>query len=181
MRHMSEREKFIKKLMSFLTDDVEIPKKISDLKKLSADKIKNLKEYNEFLDHLNIRTVNNLANINIEKVKEQAQEFDIDPIKIEEWYTISKILVRAGKYRGELSRKIMLLGIDNAGKTAISKTLTVKYRGNLQAFGQLLQDLLPTKGAVQDQLQVSNINITLWDLGGQKLYRKIDCKGHIRT
>jgi small GTP-binding protein len=110
---------------------------------------------------------------NIEKAKEQAQEFDIDPIKIEEWYTIAKILVRAGKYRGELSRKIMLLGIDNAGKTAISKTLTVKYRGNLQAFGQLLQDLLPTKGAVQDQLQVSNINITLWDLGGQKLYRKI--------
>lgn len=173
MKNLSEREKFIKKLMSFLKEGIKVPKKIKEFKKLPADSIKDIDKHKKLLDSLNIKTINDLSKADMEKAKEQAEEFDLDPIKIEEWHTIAKILVRAGKYRGEVSRKVMLLGIDNAGKTAITKTLTVKYRGNLQAFGQLLQDLLPTKGAVQDQLQVSNVNITLWDLGGQKLYRKI--------
>ncbi|TFF98243.1 MAG: hypothetical protein EU541_07065 [Promethearchaeota archaeon] len=170
---MSEQKKFIKKLMSFLKKDIDIMENLTEFKSLSVDSIKGLEQYKDFLDQLNIKSIKNLADINIEKAKEYAVEYDIDSIKIDEWHTIAKILVRAGKYKGEVARKIILLGLDNAGKTAITKTLTVKYKGNLQAFGQLLQDLLPTKGAVQDQLHVSNINITLWDLGGQKLYRKI--------
>ena len=47
---------------------------------------------------------------------------------------------------------------------------------NLQAFGQMLKDLLPTKGAVQDRLKVQNINVMLWDLGGQQQYREVYLK-----
>ncbi|MHA1696947.1 MAG: ADP-ribosylation factor-like protein [Candidatus Helarchaeota archaeon] len=170
---MSEREKFIKKIMSFLKEGIEQPRKIKELKKLPVESIKGVDEYKEFMNKMNIKTIADMASINIEKVKNAAEEFDISPDRIDEWQTIAKIITRAGKYKGEVSKKVMLLGIDNAGKTAITKTLTIKYRGNLQAFGQILQDLLPTKGAVQDQLRVSNVNIILWDLGGQKLYRKI--------
>ncbi|MHA1270452.1 MAG: ADP-ribosylation factor-like protein [Candidatus Helarchaeota archaeon] len=170
---MAEREKFINKIMSFLKDGTEKPKKIKELKKLPVLAIKGIEEYEDFIKEAKIKTIEDMASVNVEKLKSVADEFDIPTTKIEEWQTVSKIITRAGKYRGEVSKKVMLLGIDNAGKTAITKTLTIKYRGNLQAFGQILQDLLPTKGAVQDQLKVSNVNIILWDLGGQKLYRKI--------
>ena len=173
---MSEREKFYKKLMSFLKEGIEKPKKIKELKKLPIESIKGIGEYTDFLKDLKVKTIKDLSSKDIEKIKPIAAEHDVPIEKIEEWQTVAKVIERAGKYRGEISKKIMLLGIDNAGKTAITKTLTIKYRGNLQAFGQLLQDLLPTKGAVQDQLKVSNVNIILWDLGGQKLYRKIYLK-----
>jgi hypothetical protein len=89
--------------MSFLKEDVKVPKKIKEFKKLPADSIKDIDEHKKFLDSLNIKTINDLSKADMEKAKEQAEEFDLDPIKIEEWHTIAKILLRAGKYRGEVS------------------------------------------------------------------------------
>jgi len=167
---------FQEKIYSLLIPDLIRPKKIKDLKDMDIDIIRGIKDTDsaEILKSgLKVKKIKDLSKVSLDKARAFAQEHDIKIMDMEEWITIAKLIMRAEKYRGEIAKKVMLLGIDNAGKTAISKTLTIKYRGNLQAFGQMLKDLLPTKGAVQDRLKVSNINVMLWDLGGQQQYRKI--------
>ncbi len=168
-------KRFHEKIYSLLVPDLIRPEKIKDLKDMDIDIIKGIQDYADIIksSKLKVKKIKDLAKLKIEKAREFAEEHDINPTLIEEWITIAKLIMRADKYRGEIAKKVMLLGIDNAGKTAISKTLTIKYRGNLQAFGQMLKDLLPTKGAVQDRLKVSNVNVMLWDLGGQQQYRKV--------
>lgn len=171
---MMSMKKFHEKIYSLLKPDIVRPSKIKDLKNFEIEVIQGIDDYADLLKtKLKASKIKDLANLNIDKAREFAKENEIEPALIEEWITISKLIMRAEKYRGELAKKVMLLGIDNAGKTAISKTLTIKYRGNLQQFGQMLKDLLPTKGAVQDRLKVSNVNVMLWDLGGQQQYRKV--------
>jgi len=172
---MMSIKRFHEKIYSLLVPDLIRPEKIKDLKDMDIDIIKGIQDYADIIksSKLKVKKIKDLAKLKIEKAREFAEEHDINPTLIEEWITIAKLIMRADKYRGEIAKKVMLLGIDNAGKTAISKTLTIKYRGNLQAFGQMLKDLLPTKGAVQDRLKVSNVNVMLWDLGGQQQYRKV--------
>ncbi|HUY00304.1 MAG TPA: ADP-ribosylation factor-like protein [Candidatus Deferrimicrobium sp.] len=167
-------KKFQEKIYSLLIPDLIRPEKIKDLKNMDIDVIRGIGEAAELIkSELKTTKIKDLAKLKPEKARSFAEEHDINVMLLEEWMTIAKLIMRAEKYRGEIAKKVMLLGIDNAGKTAISKTLTIKYRGNLQAFGQMLKDLLPTKGAVQDRLKVSNVNVMLWDLGGQQQYRKI--------
>jgi len=171
---MMNIKRFHEKIYSLLVPDLIRPKKIKELKNMDISIIKGIEDYADIIKSgLNINKIKDLANLKQEKALEFSEKNDLEPSLMEEWMTISKLILRAEKYRGEIAKKVMLLGIDNAGKTAISKTLTIKYRGNLQQFGQMLKDLLPTKGAVQDRLKVSNVNVMLWDLGGQQQYRKV--------
>ncbi len=170
-------KKFHEKIYSLLVPDLIRPKKIKELKDMDIAIIKGIEDNADLLKSgLKISKIKDLAKIKQEDSLQFAEANDLDPSLLEEWMTIAKLIMRAEKYRGEIAKKVMLLGIDNAGKTAISKTLTIKYRGNLQQFGQMLKDLLPTKGAVQDRLKVSNVNVMLWDLGGQQQYRKVYLK-----
>ncbi|MHA1130050.1 MAG: ADP-ribosylation factor-like protein [Candidatus Helarchaeota archaeon] len=170
---MMNIKKFHEKIYSLLVPDLIRPEKIKDLKNMDINIIKGIEDYADVLKSERINSIKDLSKLKIEKAREIAEKNDVNVMLLEEWITIAKLIMRAEKYRGELAKKVMLLGIDNAGKTAISKTLTIKYRGNLAAFGQMLKDLLPTKGAVQDRLKVSNVNVMLWDLGGQQQYRKV--------
>jgi len=173
---MMSLKNFQEKIYALLVPDLIRPKKIKDLKDMDIDIIKGIKDQGQadtLKSDLKVKKIKDLAKVALDKARTFAEQHDIKVMDMEEWITIAKLIMRAEKYRGEIAKKVMLLGIDNAGKTAISKTLTIKYRGNLQAFGQMLKDLLPTKGAVQDRLKVSNVNVMLWDLGGQMQYRKI--------
>ena len=58
--------------------------------------------------------------------------------------------------------KGFILGLDNAGKTAILKSL--KGETNLNSS--------PTKGFNFQKFEYNNTNFILWDLGGQKSLRK---------
>ncbi|MFX1419538.1 MAG: ADP-ribosylation factor-like protein [Promethearchaeota archaeon] len=61
--------------------------------------------------------------------------------------------------------KILLIGLDNGGKSSISKCL----RGikGLSAFNSPM----PTKGANVLEFEALNSKYSIWDLGGQKAYR----------
>lgn len=167
-------KRFHEKIYSLLVPDLVRPKKIKELRNMDISIIKGIDDWAGLIkSDLNVKKIKDLAKLSQEKAEKFADKHDIEVMLLEEWMTISKLILRAEKYRGEIAKKVMLLGIDNAGKTAISKTLTIKYRGNLQQFGKMLKDLLPTKGAVQDRLKVSNVNVMLWDLGGQQQYRKV--------
>jgi small GTP-binding protein len=57
----------------------------------------------------------------------------------------------------------LLLGLDNAGKTTILKTIS----------GENLKNLPPTKGFNVKVFEKDNIKFTFWDLGGQKSIRHV--------
>ncbi|MFO7794536.1 MAG: ADP-ribosylation factor-like protein [Promethearchaeati archaeon] len=66
---------------------------------------------------------------------------------------------------GEL-RKIMLLGLDNAGKTSI--VLTLKGDKSLLSY----MSLSPTMNHNITNITVSDTKFNIWDFGGQETYRK---------
>lgn len=66
---------------------------------------------------------------------------------------------------GEDSIKILLIGLDNGGKTSILKCL--KGIKGLSLFNSPM----PTKGLEVEQFEALNSKYAIWDLGGQKAFR----------
>jgi small GTP-binding protein len=64
--------------------------------------------------------------------------------------------------------KIIIGGLDNAGKTSILTAFDKRYD-----FEEEVSELLPTKKVVYHRTKFLNKSITFWDMGGQKKYRKI--------
>jgi len=69
------------------------------------------------------------------------------------------------KTDGGSLRKIMLLGLDNAGKSSI--VLTLKGNKSLLSYSSLS----PTKNHKITNMKISNTQINIWDFGGQEVYR----------
>jgi GTPase SAR1 family protein len=58
---------------------------------------------------------------------------------------------------------IVLLGLDNAGKTTLQYKLK---HGNVQAF-------VPTQRAKEEELTIGGVSIKAWDLGGHQAVRSL--------
>ena len=67
-----------------------------------------------------------------------------------------------------ISIKIIISGLDNAGKTSILTALDKRYN-----FEQEIEELQPTKKIEYHQTQFLNKSIAFWDMGGQERYRKL--------
>ena len=65
------------------------------------------------------------------------------------------------------AQKVIVIGLDNAGKTAILN----KFGGRLGITD--LANLTPTKGVDRRHIETENsdLDLFIWDFGGQKLYR----------
>jgi len=61
--------------------------------------------------------------------------------------------------------KILMLGLDNSGKTSI--VLSLKGKTNLLSY----YSLNPTKKMEKDRIQMLYSEINIWDFGGQEQYR----------
>lgn len=61
-------------------------------------------------------------------------------------------------------RKILVIGLDQAGKTSILNILSSKYN--------LMDNLKPTAGIERTEIQILGIPILSWDLGGQQIFRE---------
>lgn len=66
---------------------------------------------------------------------------------------------------GKRSKKIVLLGLDNSGKTSIVKCL--KGIKNLASFNAPK----PTRGHEINRFNMYGTNFSIWDFGGQDTYR----------
>ncbi|NVM31361.1 MAG: 50S ribosome-binding GTPase [Candidatus Helarchaeota archaeon] len=60
--------------------------------------------------------------------------------------------------------KILLVGLDQAGKTSILNVLNEKYNQ--------MDNIKPTVGIERDEIKILGIPIRTWDLGGQEKFRK---------
>ncbi len=68
--------------------------------------------------------------------------------------------------KAKKEQKIMFLGLDNAGKTAIINVLS----GHINP--SLLRRLKPTKKVARETITTKDFSIHVWDLGGQREYRQ---------
>ncbi|MHA1793027.1 MAG: ADP-ribosylation factor-like protein [Promethearchaeota archaeon] len=87
----------------------------------------------------------------------------------------ARLITRAKKkqdfyIKEKKEQKILFLGLDNAGKTAIINVLGGKINASF------LSRLRPTKRVQREKLMTKDFEIFIWDLGGQKEYRDMYLK-----
>ncbi|MHA1299351.1 MAG: ADP-ribosylation factor-like protein [Candidatus Helarchaeota archaeon] len=90
----------------------------------------------------------------------------VDSLKLEKLTTAARIINELATGERSTDKKIVIAGIDNAGKTSIIHTLT-----NPKTVKEGKQEK-PTKGLEFENINLFGFNLSLWDLGGQEIYRK---------
>jgi len=105
----------------------------------------------------------------IEKILDLAQVDPIpeipglDPSILEKWVRLCSLIVDFSQQPAS-EKKIILAGLDNAGKTSLLSVLQNKY--------SVIKNLLPTRGLSRETLEFFGMTLTAWDLGGQVAYRE---------
>ncbi len=79
-------------------------------------------------------------------------------------FKYKKILVDGMRMSQVKIRKILVVGLDQAGKTSILNILANKYT--------LMDNIKPTAGIERTEMKILDIPILSWDLGGQKKFRQ---------
>ena len=115
----------------------------------------------ESLQEINIRTIEDLAGRNAENPPELR---GILPQMITKWIKIAQVLEKAVREQLKAQKKILMIGLDNGGKTSILAVLQDKF--------SIIKDLLPTRGVQREKLDFFGYPIISWDLGGQVQYRE---------
>ena len=147
---------FFKRDVSFDMDMVsEVlkfgPETLIGIDSISAEKLK----------ENGIETIQDLA----ELPKQDLPKIEgILPKMLEKWVGIANILIKAVRQELKQLKKILLLGLDNGGKSSILAALQNKFSS--------IQSLKPTKGVKREKLDFFGFPVFSWDLGGQNTYRK---------
>ena len=76
---------------------------------------------------------------------------------------ISKTISRLFSFAEDKKTKMLMLGLDGAGKT------TILYKVKLDEY----LNTVPTIGFNVEEVQYKNLKMTIWDIGGQGLIRKL--------
>ncbi|MFX0137328.1 MAG: ADP-ribosylation factor-like protein [Candidatus Hodarchaeota archaeon] len=108
---------------------------------------------------------NKATKIKMEQLLEKNPEFEE---KLRKAITISHIIHRMKKEVVEIKKKdqkIIVIGLSNAGKTAILS----KFGGKLGI--KELTRLEPTRGVSHQTISTEDLNLAIWDFGGQVDYR----------
>ncbi|TXT62290.1 MAG: Small GTP-binding domain protein, Arf-/Gtr1/RagA G protein domain signature [Promethearchaeota archaeon] len=108
-----------------------------------------------------IKTIQHLANLNEQSPPKIA---GILPRMLIKWIKIAGVLEKVVRNEIKQRKKIVLIGLDNGGKSSILAVLQNEY--------SKLQSLLPTKGVKREKLDFFGFPIISWDLGGQIQYRE---------
>ncbi len=101
----------------------------------------------------------------LSKIKKDDPEFEE---RIKKGITISLIINRISHQsisKMQKDQKIIVVGLDNAGKTAILS----KFGGELGLKDLAL--LKPTRGVNRQEIKTGDFNLHIWDFGGQKDHR----------
>ncbi|KAI5179651.1 hypothetical protein NEOKW01_0114 [Nematocida sp. AWRm80] len=64
-------------------------------------------------------------------------------------------------------KKVLMVGLDNAGKT------TILYTFQARGLASVNETTIPTVGFNVENIKVGNVTITVWDIGGQKKIRTL--------
>jgi small GTP-binding protein len=103
------------------------------------------------------------------KIEELKNKYPTLEETLKKTITISSLIASADKEKEGIEvqgQKVLVAGLDNAGKTA---TLS-KFGGRLGISDTIATH--PTRGVVRMKFGTSNLNLFIWDLGGQEEYRE---------
>ena len=121
------------------------------------------------IDQVSSNTLSEHGFNNIEELA-QAELEDLPDIKeipppvLQKWVKIAKLLERAIKEQMKTHKKLLMIGLDNSGKTSILAVLQDKF--------SIIKALLPTRGVKREKLDFFGFPLISWDLGGQVQYRE---------
>ncbi|TFG05653.1 MAG: hypothetical protein EU536_01310 [Promethearchaeota archaeon] len=150
------------KLLS-LVKVASIPKDVQKLLDESIGIIKGISDKDlAVLEQQGFMKVKDLVAIsNYEKIQKV-----IDSLVLDKAVTTARIINSVAKQKPlATGKKVIVAGLDAAGKTTIIKTI-------LDPINYKPGDEKPTKGIDFEKLELFGFNINLWDLGGQPVYRE---------
>ncbi|MFW9945401.1 MAG: ADP-ribosylation factor-like protein [Candidatus Odinarchaeota archaeon] len=113
------------------------------------------------LEDYNIKSIGDLAKISLENLPDVKEIPSSIMIK---WVKIAQIVVKAIKEQLKSHKKLLMIGLDNGGKTSILAVLQDRF--------SIIKSLLPTRGVKRERLDFFGYPIISWDLGGQVQYRE---------
>jgi GTPase SAR1 family protein len=127
------------------------PETMIGIDKVSSDKL---------VDY-NIKTIEDLANLSVDNLPEIE---DLLPSILNKWVKIAQVIQKAVKEQLRRHKKLLMIGLDAAGKTSILAVVQDKF--------SIIKSLLPTRGVKREKLDFFGYPIISWDLGGQIQYRE---------
>lgn len=114
---------------------------------------------NKSLVSSGIKNIEDLANLSDENPPNIA---NLLPSLVIKWIKTAKVLKRAVFEQIKQEKKLLMVGLDNGGKTSLLKIIQNKFA----------RDLLPTRGINRETLDFFGFPIISWDLGGQLQFRE---------
>ncbi len=158
---MSEEEN-LKKIKDFFKTGTII-NEISEILDFKVDTIIGIDKVSaESLNQVNVKNIQELAALNPES---PPQIKNILPQLVIKWIKIAQVLEKAIKEQIKAQKKILMIGLDNGGKSSILAVVQDKF--------SIIKDLLPTRGVKREKLDFFGYPILSWDLGGQVQYREM--------
>lgn len=113
------------------------------------------------LSGIGIKSISDLANLSVANLPEIKQLLHSMLIK---WVKISQVIKKNITEQLRRHKKILMTGLDAAGKTSILAVVQDKF--------SIIKSLLPTRGVKREKLDFFGYPIISWDLGGQVQYRE---------
>lgn len=159
---MSSIEKLVGLFKKNTLSDIE---KLEDVLSLNLETLMGVSPvHSKNLAELGLISIKDLALISDEKkIIFRRQIEDLPEAVLDKWIrTTTMIYDYCTK---AVERKIILLGLDNAGKTSILSILQKKF--------SIIKNLLPTRGVSRQTLDFLGLNVICWDFGGQVAYRNM--------
>ncbi|MCK4239404.1 MAG: 50S ribosome-binding GTPase, partial [Candidatus Lokiarchaeota archaeon] len=108
-----------------------------------------------------VNTIKDLAELPDDKILENKE---ITADILEKWISIAKVIQEFISSSRFSQKKVLLIGLDNGGKTSILNVVQDKY--------SMVKNILPTRGVQREQLDFFGFGVVSWDLGGQIQYRE---------
>ena len=153
--------KDIERIKGFFKSSVYI-ENLGEVLDFKADSLIGIDRINaDILNKFGIETIKDLAAYPVEKLSEVKE---IPEVVLDKWIKVAKIIEDFISSSRFAQKKILLIGLDNSGKTSILNILQDRY--------SIVKNLLPTRGVAREQLDFFGYPIISWDLGGQVQYRE---------
>ncbi|MFW9865353.1 MAG: ADP-ribosylation factor-like protein [Candidatus Thorarchaeota archaeon] len=108
-----------------------------------------------------IANIGDLADLSLSNLPEIR---DVLPSMLQKWVKIAQVIKKAVKEQLTRHKKLLLIGLDSAGKTSILAVVQDKF--------SIIKSLLPTRGVKREKLDFFGYPVISWDLGGQIQYRE---------
>ena len=158
---MTENELKDVKIKEFFKSSVLI-NDLEEVLKFKPDTIIGIDQVSSHtLEDHGINNIEDLATVSLEEMPDIKE---IPPPVFSKWVKIAKLLERAIKEQMKTHKKLLMIGLDNSGKTSILAVLQDRF--------SIIKALLPTRGVKREKLDFFGFPLISWDLGGQVQYRE---------